>query len=73
MSRGAARKTISEHEFSASLEGTHSKASMNYVDEAPQAYKDVDEVIGRQADLVDIVHTLQPIVTVKGDSRARED
>jgi tRNA-splicing ligase RtcB len=73
MSRGTARKTITESEFSASLEGTHSKASMNYVDEAPQAYKDVDEVIGRQADLVDIVHTLTPIVTVKGDSRARED
>ncbi len=73
MSRSAARKTITERAFSASLEGTWSKASMNYVDEAPPAYKDVEEVIARQADLVDVVHTLTPIVTVKGDSRARED
>jgi tRNA-splicing ligase RtcB len=46
---------------------------MSYVDEAPAAYKDVDVVIGRQADLVEIVHTLRPIMTVKGDSRAKED
>ncbi len=28
---------------------------------------------GRQTDLVEVVHTLRPIVTVKGDSRAKED
>ena len=30
-------------------------------------------MIGRQADLVEIVHTLQPIITLKGDSRAKDD
>ena len=35
--------------------------------------KDVDIVVGRQHDLVDIVHRLTPIITLKGDSRARED
>ena len=52
---------------------TYSKPSMTYVDEAPGAYKDISVVIGRQADLVDIVHTLKPIITVKGGSRAKED
>jgi tRNA-splicing ligase RtcB len=46
---------------------------MSYVDEAPGAYKDVEKVISRQMDLVEIVHTLKPIITVKGDSRAKDD
>jgi tRNA-splicing ligase RtcB len=46
---------------------------MSYVDEAPAAYKDIETVICRQTDLVDIVHTLKPIMTVKGDSKARDD
>jgi tRNA-splicing ligase RtcB len=73
MGRKAAKRAITPAEFAASLEGTYSKASMSYVDEAPGAYKDVDVVIGRQADLVEVVHTLRPIMTVKGDSRAKED
>src|SRR3954452_1415517 len=35
--------------------------------------KDIEVVIGRQTDLVEIVHTLKPIITIKGDSRAKED
>ncbi len=73
MGRKAAQREITEAAFAASLDGTYSKPSMTYVDEAPGAYKDVTVVIGRQADLVDIVHTLKPIITVKGDSRAKED
>ena len=73
MGRNAAKKAITAAEFAASLEGTYSKASMSYVDEAPGAYKDVDVVVGRQADLVEVVHTLRPVMTVKGDSRAKED
>lgn len=73
MGRNAARKAISEHEFQESVAATFSKASMKYIDEAPGAYKDIDIVIGRQDDLVDIVHRLTPIITLKGDSKARED
>lgn len=73
MGRNAARKAISEAAFVASLAGTYSKPSMSYVDEAPGVYKDIETVIARQADLVEIVHTLRPIITLKGDSRARED
>jgi tRNA-splicing ligase RtcB (3'-phosphate/5'-hydroxy nucleic acid ligase) len=71
--RNVAKKTITEADFAASLEGTYSKPSVNYLDEAPVAYKDIQTVIGRQTDLVEIVHTLKPIITIKGDSRAKED
>ncbi len=73
MGRNQAKKAIDDAAFRRSLEGTFSQPSRGIVDEAPPAYKDVEIVIGRQTDLVDIVHTLRPIITVKGDSRAKED
>jgi len=73
MSRSQARKTISDADFAASLEGTFSKASASYIDEAPGAYKEITTVISRQRDLIDVLHTLKPIITLKGDSRAKED
>jgi tRNA-splicing ligase RtcB len=73
MGRNAAKKAISEAEFAASLAGTYSRPSVTYIDEAPAAYKDIQTVIERQRDLVEIVHTLRPLITVKGDSRAKED
>lgn len=73
MGRTAAKKAITSDVFAASLAGTHSRASMSYVDEAPGAYKDIDVVIERQADLIEVMHTLQPVMTVKGDSRSRDD
>jgi tRNA-splicing ligase RtcB len=36
------------------------------VDEIPSAYKDIDEVMANQSDLVEIVHTLRQVVNVKG-------
>ena len=73
MGRKAAQREITEAAFAASLDGTYSKPSMTYVEEAPDAYKDMSVVIGRQSDLVDIVPTLNSISTAKGDSRAKED
>lgn len=34
--------------------------------EAPQAYKDIAEVMSNQRDLVDVVHWLEPLAVVKG-------
>jgi len=36
------------------------------VDEIPAAYKDIDQVMAHQSDLVEIVHTLKQVVCVKG-------
>lgn len=73
MGRRAAMKAITEQEFATSLAGTHSRAARGYIDEAPGVYKDIDEVIERQRDLVRVLHVLTPIITVKGDSKYRDD
>jgi tRNA-splicing ligase RtcB len=44
----------------------HSIRSVNDLDEAPEAYKDIECVMAQQTDLVDIVHTLSPIAVLKG-------
>ena len=36
------------------------------IDEIPGAYKDIDEVMANQSDLVEVVHTLKQVVCVKG-------
>lgn len=73
MSRKAARNAVTQSSFEASLKGTYSQPSMGYADEAPQAYKNIEIVISRQSDLVDVLHELRPIITIKGDSRAKDD
>jgi tRNA-splicing ligase RtcB len=36
------------------------------LDEIPSAYKNIDEVMANQADLIEIVHTLKQVLNVKG-------
>ncbi len=73
MSRTAARKTIAQDDFKRAISHTFTRPSRGYIDEAPQSYKDVDEVVRRQTDLVDTAHVLRPIITLKGESKARDD
>lgn len=73
MGRKAAKEALTTDMFAESIQGTHSVASGKYLDEAPGAYKSIETVISRQLDLIDVVHTLRPIMTVKGDSKAKED
>ena len=48
----------------AGIEWGHSDA---FLDEHPNAYKDIDVVMEDAADLVSVDHTLRQIVNVKGD------
>lgn len=73
MGRKAAKRKLTTEMFAESIASTHSTPSGKYIDEAPGAYKDIDVVIKRQADLIDVVHELRPIMTVKGDSKSRDD
>jgi tRNA-splicing ligase RtcB (3'-phosphate/5'-hydroxy nucleic acid ligase) len=70
MSRGQARKTLSlqaELESIRSAGGKVFAASKEAVlDEMPSAYKDLDEVMANQADLVETVLRLTPLGTYKG-------
>jgi tRNA-splicing ligase RtcB len=47
-------------------EGIECRKDKGVIDEIPGAYKDIDEVMENQSDLVEVVHTLKQLVCVKG-------
>ena len=68
MSRTKARKTLSAASLSKAMRGRTwlgDKAS-RLVDEHPEAYKDIEEVMRLSADLVEIKHRLRAILNYKG-------
>jgi tRNA-splicing ligase RtcB len=65
-SRGAAKREITVEQHRASLAGVACRADESTLDEAVEAYKDIDQVMAAQGDLVEIVYTLKQIVCVKG-------
>jgi tRNA-splicing ligase RtcB len=69
MSRSQAKKRISVESFRDSLRGTYSTATEGTLDESPQAYKDIDLVIQRQTDCIEVRHVLSPVLTIKGGGR----
>ena len=66
MGRREAKRRISMDRFTKSMEGIHYRPSPHNLDEAPDAYKDIDRVMANQRDLVEIVTALRPIAVVKG-------
>ena len=66
-SRSKARRTFSHDELRAAMVGIEYRDTDAFIDEIPQAYKDIDQVMADAADLVEVRHTLHQIVNVKGD------
>ncbi|WP_280236538.1 RtcB family protein [Nocardia cyriacigeorgica] len=66
MSRTAAKKRYSVADLIAQTEGVESRKDAGVVDEIPAAYKDIDDVIAAQHDLVEVVATLRQVLCVKG-------
>jgi tRNA-splicing ligase RtcB len=66
MSRTAAKKQFGVNDLLQQTEGVECRKDKHVLDEIPAAYKDIDEVMANQSDLVDVVHTLKQIVCVKG-------
>jgi tRNA-splicing ligase RtcB (3'-phosphate/5'-hydroxy nucleic acid ligase) len=66
-SRSRARKTFSHEQLREAMKGIEYRDTDAFIDEIPQAYKDVEVVMSDAADLVEIRHTLRQIVNVKGD------
>ncbi|CAE7508582.1 rtcB [Symbiodinium pilosum] len=66
MSRTRAKKIIPQEDFEASMRGIICDTDPAVRDEAPQAYKDLGQVLKNQADLVEVEHRLLPLVNVKG-------
>lgn len=66
MSRSAAKAAISISEFKASMDGIYSTSVRETtIDEAPQAYKPVEDIIGPVAETVDIVEIIKPVYNYK--------
>jgi len=65
MGRKAARRALDTNKFANAISHTFTKPSEGYLDEAPQAYKNIDLVVGAQDELVEVVHKLEPIITLK--------
>ena len=66
-SRSKARKTFTHEQLREAMTGIEFRDTDAFLDEIPQAYKDIDQVMADAADLVEIRHTLRQIVNVKGD------
>jgi RNA-splicing ligase RtcB len=66
MSRNAARDSISMSDFKESMKGIYSTSvNKSTIDESPQAYKPMDEIISNMGDAVEIVDIIKPIYNFK--------
>jgi tRNA-splicing ligase RtcB len=66
-SRTAAKRLFTREDLDARMDGIAWGRSDAFLDEHPDAYKNIDVVMADAADLVSIDHTLRQIVNVKGD------
>lgn len=66
MSRNEAKKTISIEDHILDTKGVECRKDINVIDETPKAYKNIDDVMNSQKDLVEIVYELKQILCVKG-------
>ena len=66
MSRSAARKRFTVEDLIAQTEGVECREDPGVIDEIPGAYKDIEEVMAAQPDLVEIVVRLRQVTCVKG-------
>lgn len=66
LSRMAAKQRYSTQDMVEQTAGIECRKDKGVVDEIPAAYKDIDQVMAYQTDLVEVVHTLRQIVCIKG-------
>lgn len=67
MSRSKAKKLVDIDNFRRKMRGIYSESiNREHLDEAPEAYKEIDTVIARQNDLVSVKTRLEPILNIKG-------
>ena len=66
MSRNAAQKCFKVEDLVSQTRGVICRKDRGVIDEIPGAYKDIDEVMANQSDLVEVVHTLKQVLCVKG-------
>ena len=67
-SRSAAKRLFTPNDLVEQMAGRtwQTNSSINLVDEIPSAYKDIDEVMAAQSDLVEVEHVLHQVFNYKG-------
>ena len=66
MSRSQAKRSFDVSDLERQTEGVECRKDRGVVDEAPKAYKNIEQVMAQQADLVEIVAELKQVLCVKG-------
>jgi tRNA-splicing ligase RtcB (3'-phosphate/5'-hydroxy nucleic acid ligase) len=66
MSRAQARKTFTTEDLKMQTAGVECRKDGGVLDEIPGAYKDIDEVMSNQKDLVKVIATLKQFMCIKG-------
>jgi tRNA-splicing ligase RtcB len=66
MSRAEAKRRFSRADLVDQTRGVECRKDKGVLDEIPGAYKDIDQVMADQTDLVEVAHTLKQVVCVKG-------
>lgn len=66
MSRAAARRRFTEADLAEQTAGVECRKDLGVVDEIPGAYKDLNQVMANQEDLVSVVARLETLLCVKG-------
>lgn len=65
-SRTEARKRFTRSDLEQQTRGVECRKDKHIIDEIPAAYKDIDQVMENQNDLVEVVYTLKQVLCVKG-------
>lgn len=66
MSRKQAKEQVSLEDFTATMNGITALVTDKTRDESPAVYKSIFEVMSQQAELVEVVAHVKPIINVKG-------
>lgn len=66
MSRSEAKRRFTLEDLAKQTEGVECRKDEGVIDEIPDAYKDIDQVMDNQKDLVEVVAQLKQIMCIKG-------
>ncbi|MET7681185.1 RtcB family protein [Streptomyces sp. NPDC005423] len=66
MSRSAAKRRFTVRDLEAQTQGVECRKDSGVLDEIPGAYKNIDQVMEQQRDLVEVVAKLKQFICVKG-------
>lgn len=67
MSRAEAKRRFSLQDLVDQTQGVECRKDEAVIDEIPASYKDIDQVMANQTDLVEVVHQLKQVLCVKGN------